>query len=63
MENYVVLDAPEPQLGSHEKESFDLRLARTARVAGRVLDEAGRPMMGVFTCSRFLSLAATTIWS
>jgi protocatechuate 3,4-dioxygenase beta subunit len=47
MENYVVLDAPEPQLGAREKESFDLRLARTARVAGRVLDESGRPLMGV----------------
>jgi len=47
LENYVVLDAPEPQLGSREKESFDLRLARTARVAGRVLDESGQPMMGV----------------
>lgn len=46
-ENYVVLDAPEPQLGAREKESFDLRLARTARVAGRVLDESGRPLMGV----------------
>lgn len=47
MENYVVLDAPEPQLGAREKESFDLRMARTARVAGRVLDECGQPMMGV----------------
>ena len=47
MENYVLLDAPEAQLGAREKESFDLRLARTARVLGRVLDEAGRPMVGV----------------
>jgi hypothetical protein len=47
MEDYVLLDAPEPQLGTRELESFDLRLARTARVAGRVLDEAGRPIVGV----------------
>jgi protocatechuate 3,4-dioxygenase beta subunit len=47
MENYVLLDAPEPRLGAREKESFDLRLARTARVAGRVLDESGRPIVGV----------------
>jgi protocatechuate 3,4-dioxygenase beta subunit len=47
IENYVLLDAPEPQLGAREKESFDLHLARTARVTGRVLDEAGHPMVGV----------------
>ena len=47
MENYVLLDSPEPQLGAREKESFDLRLARAARVSGRVLDEAGSPMVGV----------------
>lgn len=53
LENYVLLDAPEPQLGARAKESFDLRLARTARVAGRVLDEAGLPIIGVqvFTIS------------
>jgi protocatechuate 3,4-dioxygenase beta subunit len=45
--NYVPLDAPEPQLGARAKESFDLRLARPARVAGRVLDEAGLPIIGV----------------
>jgi protocatechuate 3,4-dioxygenase beta subunit len=47
MENYVLLDAPEPRLGARERESFDLRMARAARVAGRVLDEAGRPIIGV----------------
>jgi hypothetical protein len=48
MESFVLLDAPEPQLGAREKESFDLRLARTARVSGRVRDESGQPMMGVY---------------
>ena len=43
----MLLDAPEPQLGAREKESFDLHLARTARVTGRVLDEVGHPMAGV----------------
>jgi protocatechuate 3,4-dioxygenase beta subunit len=47
LENYVLLDAPEPQLGVRSKESFELRMARTARVSGRVLDEDGRPMVGV----------------
>jgi protocatechuate 3,4-dioxygenase beta subunit len=47
LDNYALLDAPEPQLGARERESLDLRLARTARVAGRVLDEGGRPMAGV----------------
>ena len=47
MEEYVLLDAPEPQLGARENESFDLRMARTARVTGRVVDEAGHPLFGV----------------
>jgi protocatechuate 3,4-dioxygenase beta subunit len=47
LEDYVLLDAPEPQLGVRSKESFELRMARTARVEGRVLDESGRPMVGV----------------
>ena len=47
IENYVMLDSPEPLLGAREKESFNLHLARTARVTGRVLDEAGHPMVGV----------------
>jgi protocatechuate 3,4-dioxygenase beta subunit len=47
LDGYVLLDAPEPQLGERERESFDLRLARTARVFGRVLDEAGLPIVGV----------------
>ena len=47
IEDYVPLDAPEPQLGSRAVQSFDLRLARTAKVAGRVLDESGQPMTGV----------------
>ncbi len=47
LDNYVALDAPEPQLGSRPSVRFDLRLARTARVAGRVVDESGRPMKGV----------------
>jgi protocatechuate 3,4-dioxygenase beta subunit len=48
MESFVLLDAPVAQLGAREKESFDLRLARTARVSGRVRDESGQPMMGVY---------------
>ncbi len=47
LDSYVLLDAPEPQLGAREKESFDLRMARTARAFGRVLDEGARPMVGV----------------
>jgi hypothetical protein len=47
MEDYVLLDAPEPQLGAHPSQWFDLRLARTAKVAGRVVDEAGAAMAGV----------------
>ena len=47
LEDYVLLDAPEPQLGARSKESFELRLARTARVTGRVLDESGQAIVGV----------------
>lgn len=47
IEDYVPLDAPEPQLGSRPVQSFDLRLARTAKVSGRVVDEGGQPMTGV----------------
>lgn len=47
IEDYVPLDAPEPQLGSRPVQSFDLRLARTARVAGRVVDEGGHPLADV----------------
>jgi protocatechuate 3,4-dioxygenase beta subunit len=47
LEDFVPLDSPEPQLGPHARASFDLRLARTARIAGRVVDEAGQPMVGV----------------
>jgi protocatechuate 3,4-dioxygenase beta subunit len=47
LEDYVLLDAPEPQLGARAKESFELRMARTARVAGRVLHESGQPVVGV----------------
>jgi protocatechuate 3,4-dioxygenase beta subunit len=50
-EDHVPLDAPEPQLGARTQERFELRLARTARVAGRVLDEAGRPMVDVVASS------------
>jgi protocatechuate 3,4-dioxygenase beta subunit len=46
-EGHVLMNAPEPQLGARAVESFDLRLARTARVAGRVLDEEGKPMAAV----------------
>ena len=46
LEDYVLLDAPEPQLGSRPSQAFELRLARTAKAAGRVVDEAGRPMTG-----------------
>jgi protocatechuate 3,4-dioxygenase beta subunit len=45
--DYVLLDAPEPQIGARTKESFELRMARPARVSGRVLDESGWPMAGV----------------
>jgi protocatechuate 3,4-dioxygenase beta subunit len=47
LDDYVLLDAPEPQLGARSREAFELRLARTARVDGRVLDEAGKPIVGV----------------
>jgi protocatechuate 3,4-dioxygenase beta subunit len=47
LEDYVILDAPEPTLGARRQESFELHLARTARLSGRVLDEAGRPMVGL----------------
>ena len=47
LDDYVLLDAPEPQLGARAKETFELRLARTARVSGRVLDESGQPIVGV----------------
>lgn len=47
MDDYILLDAPEPQLGRREVESFDLRLARPSQIAGRVVDEAGQPVVGV----------------
>jgi hypothetical protein len=47
LEGHVVLDPPEPELGARPLVRFDLRLARTAKVAGRVVDESGRPMAGV----------------
>lgn len=47
LEDHVLLDAPEARLGAREKESFDLRLAHTSRVVGRVVDESGRPIVGV----------------
>jgi hypothetical protein len=47
LEGYVVLDAPEPQLGSRPTHGVELRLAKTAKVAGRVVDEAGHAMPGV----------------
>jgi protocatechuate 3,4-dioxygenase beta subunit len=51
LEDHVPLDVPEPQLGARARESFELRLARTARVSGRVLDEAGQAMVGVLVYS------------
>jgi len=51
LEDHVPLDAPEPNLGARPKETFELRMARTARVEGRVVDEAGRPMVGVSVSS------------
>ena len=51
LDDYVLLDAPEPQLGARVKEWFELRLARTARVSGRVLDENGQPMVGLLVYS------------
>jgi protocatechuate 3,4-dioxygenase beta subunit len=47
LDDYILLDAPEPQLGRRELESFDLRLARPAQISGRVVDEAGQPIVGV----------------
>jgi|GEM_PF-2312729 len=47
LDDYVLLDAPEPQLGARSRESFELRMARPARVGGRLLDESGQPMAGV----------------
>lgn len=47
LDDHVLLDAPEPQLGPRRQESFALRMARTARVSGRVIDEEGRPLVGV----------------
>jgi hypothetical protein len=46
LEGYILFDAPEPYLGARKKEFFDLRLARTARVVGRVLDESANPIVG-----------------
>jgi protocatechuate 3,4-dioxygenase beta subunit len=51
LDDYVLLDAPEPRLGARPTESFELRLARTARVSGRVLDESGQPMVGLLVYS------------
>jgi protocatechuate 3,4-dioxygenase beta subunit len=47
LEGHVVLNPPEPELGARPLAWFDLRLARTAQVAGRAVDEAGQPMAGV----------------
>ena len=47
LDGYVILNAPEPELGARPSAWFDLRLARTAKVAGRVLDESGNPMASV----------------
>jgi hypothetical protein len=47
LEGHVLIDAPEPVLGSRPSAWFDLRLARTAKVVGRVVDDSGRPMAGV----------------
>ena len=46
-EGHVLMNAPEPQLGGRAVETFDLRLARTARVSGRVVDDKGQPMAAV----------------
>ena len=46
-EGHVLMNAPEPQLGARAVETFELRLARTARVSGRVVDEKGKPMAAV----------------
>jgi hypothetical protein len=46
-EGHVPISAPEPQLGARTVESFELRLARTARVSGRVVDDKGKPMAAV----------------
>ena len=51
LDDYILLNAPEPQLGSRSRETFELRLARAARVFGRVLDEAGKPIVGVLVNS------------
>ncbi len=46
-EGNVLTNAPEPLLGARAVETFELRLARTARVSGRVVDENGKPMAAV----------------
>jgi protocatechuate 3,4-dioxygenase beta subunit len=47
MEGHVLLSSPEPRLAAGRKASFDLRLARGARISGRVVDEQGKPLASV----------------
>ncbi len=53
LDNYVLLDAPEAQLGSRARVSFDLRLARTARILGRVLERIGATHGGSSSVGNF----------
>jgi len=46
-DDFVLIDAPEAHIGGRARESFNLRMARPARVSGRVRDEAGRSVVGV----------------
>ncbi|MGD0836108.1 MAG: carboxypeptidase-like regulatory domain-containing protein [Polyangia bacterium] len=44
LDDYVALEVPEARLGSHPSQWIELRLARAAKLAGRVVDEDGRPL-------------------
>jgi hypothetical protein len=47
LDGHVQLDGPEPLLGAGSRVTVTLRMARQARVSGRVLDEEGAPLSGV----------------
>jgi hypothetical protein len=47
LEDYILLEVTELQVGGRPSTSVDLRLVKTARVSGRVLDEDGSPIIGI----------------
>jgi protocatechuate 3,4-dioxygenase beta subunit len=47
LDGHVQLDGPEPVLGAGSRVTVTLRMARQARVSGRVVDEEGTPLSGV----------------